>query len=75
MTVRELIEELENYDDDQEVMIGQYQTYGSDWAYAISEVEAHDVRALYGEDMEDVVLLLEGRQDGTIKSDDDEEDW
>ena len=39
MTVRELINELENYDDDQEVMIGQFQTYGSDWCYTISEVK------------------------------------
>ena len=74
MTVRELINELENYDDDQEVMIGQFQTYGSDWCYTISEVEEHDVNGLYGDDMDDVVLILEGRQDGTIKSDDDEDD-
>lgn len=66
MTVSELISELENYDEDMEVCIGMYQTYGSNWTYDICEVEVNGKYSMYGEDEDEVVMLIMGRQDGTI---------
>lgn len=39
MTVRDLIDELEQFNDDTEVCIGMFQNYGSNFTMEISEVE------------------------------------
>ena len=71
MTVRELIEELERFDDDMEVIIGMQQNYGSDFAMDIREIGTYEVDEWYGEDGEKVVIT-EGSQIGTVHYNDDE---
>lgn len=71
MTVRELIKELERFDEDMEVIIGMQQNYGSDFAMDIQEVESYKVDEWYGEDVEKVVIT-EGQQIGTVHYNDDE---
>lgn len=65
MTVRDLIDELENFDEDMEVRIGMIQNYGSNFAMNISEVDEHKVKAWYGEDF-NAVVITEGSQIGTV---------
>lgn len=67
MTVGELIELLEQYDAEQEVCIGMYQNYGSNFTYDISCVEVNDVNRFYGDTGVNVVTLIEGSQSGTIR--------
>lgn len=74
MTVGELIEYLNQYDEDTEVCIGMYQHYGSDFVYNISDVEEGGYYAFYGKDKDNVVLLIEGQQKGTIKKEDNYDD-
>ena len=77
MTVRDLIDALEDFDEDMEVRIGMIQTYGSNFAMNIcDEVEVHKINAWYGEDYK-AVVLTEGSQIGTVDYDDeeDEDDW
>ena len=66
MTVAELIEELENYDEDMEVVLGMQQNYGTDWAYSISEVGEYEVSNFYDSKETNVVLSL-GEQFGSVK--------
>lgn len=74
MTVRELIDELENFDEDMEVRIGMIQNYGSNFAMNIMrDVEEHNIRSFYGDDYK-AVVLTEGNQVGTVDYFDDEED-
>lgn len=74
MTVRDLIEELQNFDDDMEVMIGMRQTYGSDFAMDIEfDIEEHNIHAFYGENYK-AVVITEGSQCGTVNYADDDED-
>ena len=65
MTVRELIDILENFDDDMEVRIGMQQTYGTDFAMDIIDVEEYTVNAFYGEDYK-AVVITEGSQCGAV---------
>lgn len=80
MTVRDLIDELERFDEDMEVRIGMIQNYGSNFAMdIIDEVEVHKIRSFYGDDF-NAVVLTEGAQVGTVNYDDedeweDAEDW
>lgn len=74
MTVRELIDMLENFDDDMEVRIGMQQTYGTDFAMKIRDVEEHNVMAFYGEDYK-AVVITEGRQCGAVDYDEEHDDW
>ena len=67
MTVRDLIDELENFDEDTEVCLGMFQNYGSDFTMRIAEIEEYEVNNWDGED-ESMVVLIEGRQFGTIKN-------
>lgn len=67
MTVGELKEILEEYEEEQEVYIGQYQNYGSDFTYDIESVEVNDMRSFHGNDKDNVVLIIEGTQSGTIR--------
>ena len=74
MTVRDLIEELEQFDDDMEVCIGTIQNYGSNFAMNIVEyIAEHNIRTFYGEDFR-AVVLTEGHQIGTVDYDDDEDE-
>lgn len=66
MTVRDLIDELENFDEDMEVRIGMIQNYGSNFAMNISEVDEYKVKAWYGEDF-NAVVITEGSQIGTVE--------
>ena len=74
MKVRDLIEELENFDGDMEVRIGMIQNYGSNFAMNIVEdVAEHKIRSFYGSDFK-AVVITEGNQVGTVDYEDDEED-
>lgn len=74
MTVRDLIEMLEEFDEDMEVRIGMIQNYGSNFAMNIvDDVAEHKIRSFYGKDFR-AVVLTEGNQIGTVDYDDEEED-
>ena len=74
MTVRDLIEMLEEFDGDMEVRIGMIQNYGSNFAMDIcDDVEVHKISEFYGEGYK-AVVLTEGAQVGTVKYDDEDED-
>lgn len=75
MTVAELRNMLSDYDGETEVMIGMYQRYGSDFAYALDEIEdTKSFSAFFGGDNDDVIFLLEGEQIGVIADKEDEYD-
>ena len=75
MKVRDLIEELEQFDEDMEVRIGMIQNYGSNFAMnIIDDIAEHNIRAFYGKDFK-AVVLTEGNQVGVVDYDDEEEDW
>ena len=74
MTVREMIDMLENFDDDMEVIIGMQQTYGTDFAMEIGDVEEYNVMAFYGEDYK-AVIITEGGQCGAVDYDGEHDDW
>ena len=74
MTVRDLIEMLEEFDEDMEVRIGMIQNYGSNFAMNIvDDVAEHKIRSFYGKDFR-AVVLTEGNQIGTVDYNDDDED-
>lgn len=74
MTVRELIDALECFDEDMEVRIGMRQTYGTDFAMEISDVEEHNVMGFYGEYYK-AVVITEDSQCGAVDYDSDHDDW
>ena len=75
MTVRDLIDALEEFDEDIEVRIGMIQRYGSNFAMDIMcEIEEHDIRSFYGDDYR-AVVITEGGQVGTVNYDDEEDDY
>lgn len=67
MTVGKLKEILEDYDENQEVCIGMYQNYGSNFTFDIRCVEVNDVKEFYGDTRKNVVMLIEGSQAGIIR--------
>lgn len=82
MTVRELIQALEgvvrDYGEeyeDKEVVIAEYQNYGSDWAYNIDDIDAGTYldfdKDNYDEDDSEsnCVRIILGRQIGTMQDD------
>ena len=69
MTVAELKEMLEDFDDDMEVSIGMQQNYGSDFAYTILDPEEIEVKDWDGDSTDHVVLTM-GRQFGTVRYED-----
>lgn len=75
MTVRDLIEMLEEFDEDMDVCIGMIQNYGSNFAMNIvDDVEMHTIKSFYGDDFK-AVVITEGNQIGTVDyNDEDEED-
>jgi hypothetical protein len=75
MTVRDLIEMLEEFDEDMEVCIGMIQNYGSNFAMnVIDDIAEHKIRAFYGDDYK-AVVITEGNQIGTVDYEDEDEDW
>ena len=73
MTVRDLIEMLEEFDGDMDVVIGMQQSYGSDFAMDISyDIGEYNVNPFYDDDYH-AVVLTEGSQIGTVSYGDD--DW
>jgi hypothetical protein len=74
MTVRDLIDVLENFDEDMEVHIGMIQNYGSNFAMNIVEdVAEYKIRSYYGDDFK-AVVLTEGDQIGVVDYDGEEEE-
>ena len=74
MTVRDLIEALEQFDEDIEVRIGMIQNYGSNFAMNIvDDIAEHKIRSFYGNDFK-AVVITEGNQVGTVDYNDDEEE-
>ena len=74
MTVRELIDVLETFDEDMEVRIGMYQNYGSNFAMDIDDDSAeHNIRSYYGDDFK-AVVLTKGAQIGTVDYNDEDEE-
>lgn len=72
MTVRELIDQLEAFDDDMEVVIGMQQTYGTNFAMEIeNNLDEYNVTAFGGEDCRTVVIT-EGSQIGAVDYSEDE---
>ena len=66
MTVRELIEKLEKFDDDMQVRIGIEQKYGSNFAmYIVSDIDDFNIESFHGNDYR-AVVLTEGSQCGTV---------
>lgn len=78
MTVRELKDTIDfmfEQNPDAEVYIGEFQTYGSDFCHNISEVtDKMTMRAFYGSDDKDCVMIIQGNQCGVIGDDDDDND-
>ena len=67
MTVRELIDELKNYDENMTVIIGEIQDYGSNWAYNIPEVSELSYDDFDSEEGDEAcVVITQGRQIGTV---------
>ena len=69
MTVRELTNWLEDFNEDAEVVIGMHQRYGTDFAMAIGEVSTEKINMFYGDDEDDdsrYVVITEGNQIGSV---------
>ena len=68
MTVGDLKELLENYDDDTGICIGMLQTYGNNFAMKVLEVEEYEVNNWDNPyEKEEYLVFVEGRQFGTVK--------
>ena len=75
MKVRDLIEELEQFDEDMEVRIGMIQNYGSNFAMnIIDDIAEHKIRSFYGDDFK-AVVITEGNQVGAVDYNDEDEDY
>ena len=69
MTVRELINWLEDFNEDAEVVIGMHQKYGTDFAMAIGEISTEKINMFYSDDEDDdsrYVVITEGNQIGSV---------
>ncbi len=80
MTVREMINGLEQLvedcgDDTMEVVIAEYQTYGSDWAYSVNDIDVGTYSDFYednydeDDDEPNCIKIILGRQIGTMQDD------
>lgn len=73
MKVGRLIAELKEFNEDAEVVIAEFQDYGSDFAYGTSEVNVFHVDKFSGSGTIPCVAIVMGRQFGTpIKEEHDE---
>lgn len=75
MTVKELINWLEDFNEDAEVVIGMHQRYGTDFAMEIEEVSEEKLNLFYGNDDSDYVVITEGEQIGSVCYEDDDWDY
>jgi hypothetical protein len=74
MKVRDLIEELENFDEDMEVRIGMIQNYGSNFAMnIIDNIAEHTINSFYGDDFK-AVVITEGNQVGVVNYNNEDEE-
>lgn len=74
MTVKDLINELKNFEEDMPVRIGMIQNYGSNFAMnVIDDIEEHTINTFYGKNYK-AVILTEGNQIGVVNYDNDEEE-
>ena len=74
MTVKELIELLENFDGDMEVRIGMRQHYGTDFAMNIcNDIEEYTINSFYGKDYK-AVVITEGGQCGSVNYNEEYDD-
>lgn len=71
MTVSELIEELQQYDDDTEVVIACFQARGTDFGYNVGRVEPVTLSPFDGDDKVQVVAIVEGYQEGSIREEEE----
>ena len=72
MTVSELISMLEEYDGDTEVVIAEYQRYGSDFAYSVGDVTDGAYDNWDGDSIDEdgtCVIIPLGSQIGTMAGD------
>ena len=80
MTVREMINALEQLvedcgDDTMEVVIAEYQNYGSDWAYNVNDIDTGTYSDFYKDNYDEddnepnCVRIVLGRQIGTMQDD------
>ncbi len=72
MTVSELISMLEEYDGDTEVVIAEYQRYGSDFAYSVGDVTDGAYDNWDGDSIDEdgtCVIISLGSQIGTMAGD------
>ena len=70
MTVGELIEKLEDFEEDREVAIGMFQRYGSNFVNEIYDVDSYTVDDWEVEERCNEVLIIQGGQIGTIREED-----
>lgn len=74
MTVKDLINELKNFEEDMPVRIGMIQNYGSNFAMnIIDDIEEHTINTFCGKNYK-AVILTEGNQIGVVNYDNDEEE-
>ena len=74
MTVGELIYELQKFNEDDEIYIGEYQNYGTDFAYSLRNVETNDISSFFDNDIKSAPILVMGSQLGAIMTE-SEVDW
>ena len=74
MTVREVISWLKDFDEDMEVVIGQRQRYGTDFAYGIHNI-AEQIYEGFWSGSSKVVSINMDEQMGTIIYDADPDDY
>lgn len=80
MTVRQMINGLEQLvedcgDDTMEVVIAEYQNYGSDWAYNVNDIDTGTYSDFYKDNYDEddnepnCVRIVLGRQIGAMQDD------
>ena len=72
MTVRELINWLEDFDEDANVVIGMRQKYGTDFAMEIEDISVERVD-VWDNGEEETVVITEGSQMGGVLYEDENE--
>lgn len=74
MKVRDLINELEQFDEDMNICIGMIQNYGSNFAMnIIDNIAEHTINSFYGDDFK-AVVITEGNQVGVVNYNDEDEE-